>query len=76
MRGRVEGDETRYITLANYPYRPEDGLALSLVPAGVGTRLAVIQRERTGRVNRGFEEVTDDGLLYFYHGDPRSPANS
>ena len=24
--GRVEGDETRYITLANHPYRPEEKL--------------------------------------------------
>ena len=70
VSGPVAGDETRYITLANYPYRPQEKLAMSLGPSGVGARLAIVQREASGRVNRAFEEVAADGLLRCYHGDP------
>jgi hypothetical protein len=63
------GDETRYITLANYPYRPEDHLALSLGPAALGAMVAVVPRVTAGRVNRAFESVTPDGLVYCYGPD-------
>jgi len=50
----VAGDETRYITLADYPYRPQDHLALSLAPQVLGARVAVVPRASAGRVNRAF----------------------
>lgn len=64
------GNETTWITLANYPYRPEDHLALSLGPASLGARTVMVPRLATGRVNRAFEHVADDGLVYCYTGDP------
>jgi hypothetical protein len=66
VAGPVQGDETRYVTLANYPYDPQQRLALSLGPAALGARVAVVPRETTGRVDRAFEQVTADGLLYCY----------
>ena len=66
VTGPLQGDETRYMTLANYPYRPEEMLALSLGPAALGARVAVVPRATTGRVNRSFEQVTGDGLMYCY----------
>jgi hypothetical protein len=72
----VAGDETRYITLANYPYRPEDHLALSLGPAALGAMVAVVPRAASGRVNRAFEDVTPDGLIYCYGPDAMLPTSS
>ncbi len=69
VSGPVGGNETRYITLANYPYRPQDMLVLSLGPASLGARLAVTPRRTTGRVNRAFEQVTPDGQIYCYGPD-------
>lgn len=66
VTGQVAGDETRYITLADYPYDPQQRLALSLGPAALGARVAVVPRTTAGRVNRAFEEVTADGLVYCY----------
>ena len=66
VTGQVAGDERRYLTLANYPYRPAEWLALSLGPDRLGARVAVVPRAASGRVNRGFEEVTGDGTLYCY----------
>ena len=68
VTGPVAGDETRYLTLANYSYRPEDKLALSLGPTEVGARVAVVPRMNSGRVNRAFEQVTD-ALVYCYNSD-------
>jgi hypothetical protein len=73
--GPVAGDETRYVALANYPYRPEEQLALSLGPASIGATLAVVPRLTSGQVNRAFEQVTADGRLYCYTGDPRVSAS-
>jgi hypothetical protein len=70
------GNETTWITLANYPYRPEDHLALSLGPASLGARTVMVPRLSTGRVNRGFEHVTNDGLVYCYTGDLYYPGDS
>lgn len=72
----LAGNETNYITLANYPYRPEDHLALSLAPASLGAAVAVVPREQTGRVNRAFEQVTNDGLIYCYGFDIYQPTVS
>ncbi|MEX1256749.1 MAG: hypothetical protein WEG36_03925 [Gemmatimonadota bacterium] len=66
VTGPVADDERRYIALADYPYRPEQELALSLGPESLGARLAVVARETTGRVNRAFEAVGNDGLIYCY----------
>jgi hypothetical protein len=66
VTGPVQGDETRYITLANYPYDPQGRLALSLGPAALGARVAVVPRQTSGRVDRAFEQVTPDGLIYCY----------
>jgi hypothetical protein len=73
--GQVGGDETRYVTLANYPYRPEEQLALSIGPASAGAVLAVVPRLTSGQVNRAFEHVSADGRLYCYTGDPRVAAS-
>ncbi len=67
VTGPLAGDETRYVTLANYPYRPEDKLALSLGPLELGARVVVVRREEDGRMNRAFEDVTPDGLVYCYN---------
>lgn len=64
--GPVAGDERGYLVLADYPYRPQQELALSLGPESVGARLAVVARETTGRVNRAFQDVGPDGLIYCY----------
>jgi hypothetical protein len=66
VTGQAGGDETRYATLANYPYRPQDMLALSLGPAALGARVAIVPRLTTGRVNRAFEDVSGDGTVYCY----------
>ncbi len=66
VTGPVQGDERRYMTLANYPYRPQEMLALSLGPVELGARVAVVARETAGRVNRAFDQVSADGLLYCY----------
>ena len=62
----VQGNETGYITLANYPYQPEAELALSLGPDILGATVLVVPRATEGRVNRPFEQVTPDGLIYCY----------
>jgi hypothetical protein len=74
---RLQGNETEYITLANYPYRPEDQLALSLGPQILGADVAVVARgSATDRVNRPFEFVTADGAVYCYGPDIRRPGVS
>ena len=70
----VAGDETRYITLANYPYRPQDELALSLGSTDLGATVAIVSRQSSGRVNRAFELVTNDGLIYCYGPDVQLPG--
>ena len=65
----LAGNETGYITLANYPYRPQDELALSVAPTTLGAMVGVVSRATTGRVNRAFEQVTNDGLVYCYGPD-------
>ena len=44
VTGPVQGDETRYMTLADYPYDPQARLALSLGPNELGARVAVVPR--------------------------------
>jgi hypothetical protein len=74
---RLQGDESAYITLANNPYRPEDQLALSLGPPTLGAAVAVVARgSATGRVNRPFESVTADGVVYCYGPDLQRPGVS
>lgn len=50
------GNETDFVTLANYPYRPQEHLTLSLGPASLGARTAVVPGSRraasTGRSTR------------------------
>jgi hypothetical protein len=70
------GNETDYVTLANYPYRPQDNLALSIGPASLGAWTGVVARQTTGRVNRAFEQVTNDGLIYCYGLDAARPTMS
>ena len=72
----VRGNETGYITLANYPYRPQVELALSVAPVALGATVAVVARAITGRVNRAFEQVTNDGLIYCYGPDARAPGGN
>jgi hypothetical protein len=74
VSGKAGGDETRYITLANYPYRPQEELVLSLGPTTLGARTAVVSRQTTGRVNRAFEQVTADGQIYCYGPDSNSTS--
>lgn len=66
ITGPVAGDETGYMALVDYPYRPQLELALSLGPASLGARLAVVDRRTSGRVNRAFEDVPQDGFIYCY----------
>ncbi|HSL69796.1 MAG TPA: hypothetical protein VK864_06110 [Longimicrobiales bacterium] len=70
------GNETNYVTLANYPYRPVDHLALSLGPAALGAMVTVVPRQNSGRVNRAFEQVANDGLIYCYGPDASYPTAS
>jgi hypothetical protein len=70
------GNETDYATLANYPYQPEAQLAMSLGPATLGARVAVVTRQGAGRVNRAFEQVTSDGQVYCYGPDVSRPTTS
>jgi hypothetical protein len=70
------GNETNFVTLANYPYRPQEFLALSLGPTTLGARVAVVPRQTSGRVNRAFEQVGNDGLIYCYGPDASSPTMS
>ncbi len=72
VSGPVQGDETRYITLADDPYHPGSKLALSLGPAALGARVAIVPRQGAGRVNRAFEEVLPNGVIHCYNTtDPR-----
>jgi hypothetical protein len=64
--GPVAGDERGYMALADYPYRPQLELALSLGPEALGARLAIVERETAGRVNRAFEDVGPDDMIYCY----------
>jgi hypothetical protein len=66
ITGPIQADETGYMALVDYPYRPQLELALSFGPDALGARLAVVGRSTTGRVNRAFEDVTQDGLIYCY----------
>jgi hypothetical protein len=70
------GNETDYVVLTNYPYRPQDHLALSIGPASLGAVTAVVPRQATGRVNRGFEAIAPDGSLYCYGLDVSRPTTS
>ena len=73
----LAGDETSYVTLANYPYRPADLLALSVGPATLGGMVGVVARgPATGRVNRPFELVTNDGVVYCYGPDVQEASLS
>lgn len=72
----VPGNETNFVTLANYPYHPEDHLALSIGPAALGAFVAVVARQTGGRVNRAFEHVVNDGLTYCYGPDALVPTMS
>lgn len=74
VTGPVGGDETRYMTLANYPYRPQDYLVLSIGPATLGARTTLVPRLASGRVNRAFEHVTPDGQIYCYGPDAHRDA--
>lgn len=65
----LAGDETRYIALVDYPYRPQAVLALSLGPAALGGHISHVPRRTSGRVNLAFELVTPDGLIYCYGPD-------
>jgi hypothetical protein len=64
--GPVAGDERGYIALADYPYRPQQELALSLGPASLGARVAIVTKEASGRVNRAFQDVVAGGGIYCY----------
>jgi hypothetical protein len=77
VTGQVAGNETRYITLADYPYRPQAELALSLGPVTLGARVGIVPRRTTGRVNRAFEQLSADGQIYCYGPDtgPFGPAS-
>jgi hypothetical protein len=70
------GDETRYMALVDYPYRPQQELALSHGPDALGARLAIVPRETSGRVNRAFESVTDDRIYCYGPGVRPSSATS
>lgn len=74
--GPATGDERGFMVLADYPYRPQRELALSLGPESVGARLAVVERRSTGRVNRAFEEVEADGSIYCYGPQVNDSATS
>jgi hypothetical protein len=65
----LAGDETRYMALVDYPYRPQAELALSLGPEALGAQVGIVPRQTTGRVNLAFEQVTPDGLIYCYGPD-------
>jgi len=66
LTGPIAADERGYMALVDYPYRPQLELALSLGPESLGARLAVVERRTSGRVNRAFEEITQDGRIYCY----------
>lgn len=66
ISGVQTGDESRYITLADYPYRPQENLILSLGPANLGAIFSIVPRLTSGRVNRAFEQVTADGTIHCY----------
>lgn len=70
------GNETDYVALADYPYRPQEYLTLSLGPASLGARTVVVPRQPSGRVNRPFEQMTSDGQVYCYGLDPFYPTTS
>lgn len=64
--GPLGGDERRFVTLADDPYGPQARLALSLGPAGLGATVAIVPRLTTGRVNRAFEDVAEEGIIHCY----------
>jgi hypothetical protein len=66
VTGPLGPDERRYMALVDYPYRPQDELALSLGPDALGAHVAFVDRTTSGRVNRAFEDVTPDGQIYCY----------
>jgi hypothetical protein len=74
VTGPLGGDERPYITLADYPYRPQQNLALSLGPAPLGASVAVVGRLTSGRVNLAFEQVPATGTIHCY-GPALAPAN-
>jgi len=45
----LAGDETRYMALVNYPYRPQAELALSLGPESLGAHISIVTRRTSGR---------------------------
>jgi hypothetical protein len=72
--GPIGGDERRYIALADYPYRPQQELVLSLGPEGLGARPAIVPQAGSGRINVPFEQVTPDGLIYCYGPEVDPPS--
>jgi hypothetical protein len=65
----VSGDDTHYIALVDYPYRPQVELALSLGPESLGAQVSFVSRQTSGRVNLAFEQVKPDGRIYCYGPD-------
>jgi hypothetical protein len=72
----LAGIETRYMALVNWPYRPQAELALSLGPAALGAQVGIVPRQTSGRVNRAFEQVTPDGLIYCYRPEGTNVSGS
>jgi hypothetical protein len=65
----VAGDDSHYIALVSYPYRPQAELALSLGPESIGGHISIVSRQTSGRVDLAFEQVKPDGLIYCYGPD-------
>ena len=76
VTGKVAGNETRFITLADYPHLPQERLALSLGPGALGARVEVVPRTTFGQENRAFDEVTGNGALYCYFSGEAASAQS
>jgi hypothetical protein len=72
------GDETNFAVLAAHPLFPQSKQAFSLGPAALfatsGAGNDTYPLEASGRVNRRFGDVTEDGLLYCYVYDAPAAA--
>jgi hypothetical protein len=64
------GDETNFVALAPHPLFPQSGQTFSIGPAAIASTLnAPVLRypvSASGRVNRQFKSVTEDGQIYCY----------